>query len=138
MLNPINHSRTTVEARRYKVEPYVVAADVYSVAPHVGRGGWTWYTGSAAWMYRAGMESVLGINRRGDHLVVDPCMPPAWSGFDAVVTVASTTCTVQVRAVGDDGAIRPHAMLDGVHIAGPQQPARVPLDGHDHLVQVFV
>ena len=61
LLNPINHTRTRAGVLRYKVEPYVVAADVYSVAPHVGRGGWTWYTGSAGWMYRAGIEVILGF-----------------------------------------------------------------------------
>ena len=61
MLNPINHSRTRADAYRYKVEPYVVCADIYSTAPHVGRGGWTWYTGSAGWLQRAGVESLLGL-----------------------------------------------------------------------------
>ena len=68
LLNPINHARTPEEVDRYKVEPYVVAADVYSVAPHVGRGGWTWYTGAAGWMYRAGIEGILGIRREGEDL----------------------------------------------------------------------
>ena len=81
LLNPVNHARTPMEVDRYKVEPYVVAADVYSVAPHVGRGGWTWYTGSAGWMYRAGVEGILGIRREGDFLVIDPCIPDAWPGF---------------------------------------------------------
>ena len=67
MLNPINHARTRADVHRYKVEPYVVAADVYAKAPHVGRGGWTWYTGSAGWMQRAGIESILGIRLEGDH-----------------------------------------------------------------------
>ena len=85
LLNPINHARTPAEVERYKVEPYVVAADVYSVAPHAGRGGWTWYTGSAGWMYRAGVEGILGIRREGAVLVVDPCIPAAWPGFEATV-----------------------------------------------------
>jgi cyclic beta-1,2-glucan synthetase len=63
------------------VEPYVVAADIYSRPPHVGRGGWTWYTGSAAWLYRAGLENLLGFQRRGDRLRIDPCIPAAWKGF---------------------------------------------------------
>lgn len=82
MLNPINHARSRADAHRYKVEPYVVAADVYAVAPHVGRGGWTWYTGSAAWMQRAGVEEILGIRKEGDRLHVDPCIPKGWTGFD--------------------------------------------------------
>ena len=82
MLNPINHARTEVAVHRYKVEPYVVAADVYAEPPHVGRGGWTWYTGSAGWMYRAGLEWMLGFRLRGTRLVVDPCIPRAWPGFE--------------------------------------------------------
>jgi cyclic beta-1,2-glucan synthetase len=84
MLNPINHARTEAGVQRYKVEPYVVAADVYAEPPHVGRGGWTWYTGSAGWMYRAGLESMLGFRLRGPRLVVDPCIPRAWRGFEMV------------------------------------------------------
>jgi cyclic beta-1,2-glucan synthetase len=82
MLNPINRASTDAGVRRYKVEPYVVAADVYAEPPHVGRGGWTWYTGSAGWMYRAGLESILGFRVRGGRLVVDPCIPRAWPGFE--------------------------------------------------------
>ncbi|GGY30668.1 hypothetical protein GCM10008098_25240 [Rhodanobacter panaciterrae] len=81
MLNPINHSDSADAVARYKVEPYVVSADVYSVAPHVGRGGWTWYTGSAAWLYRAGLEAVLGFQLQGDKLRIDPCIPKDWPGF---------------------------------------------------------
>ena len=81
MLNPINHTRTPADVERYKVEPYVVAADVYTHPPHIGRGGWTWYTGSAAWMYRLGLESILGLRRRGEHLAVAPCVPATWDGF---------------------------------------------------------
>ena len=78
ILNPINHASTRAGVHRYKVEPYVMAADVYAEPPHVGRGGWTWYTGSAGWMYQAGVESILGFRLRGATLVVDPCIPRAW------------------------------------------------------------
>ena len=84
LLNPINHARTWATAQRYKVEPYVVCADVYSVPPHVGRGGWTWYTGSAGWMYRAGLESILGFTVDGATLRLDPCVPRAWRDFEIV------------------------------------------------------
>ncbi len=70
-LNPISHTSTRADVQRYKVEPYVVAADVYSVTPHVGRGGWTWYTGSASWMYRAGLEWILGLRVRAGQTVID-------------------------------------------------------------------
>ena len=78
ILNPINHASTRAGLYRYKVEPYVMAGDVYSEPPHAGRGGWTWYTGSAGWMYRAGVEWILGFRLRGAVLHVDPCIPRAW------------------------------------------------------------
>lgn len=81
MLNPINHSNTRAGVHRYKVEPYVIAADVYSEPPHVGRGGWTWYTGSAGWMYRAGIESTLGLQVEGNILHINPCIPNYWGNF---------------------------------------------------------
>ncbi len=82
LLNPIHHSDNAEAVARYKVEPYVACADVYSVAPHIGRGGWTWYTGSAAWLYRAGLEAVLGFQLRGERLRIDPHIPKSWSGFE--------------------------------------------------------
>src|SRR5206468_12731817 len=96
LLNPVNHARTPTEVDRYKVEPYVVAADVYSVPPHAGRGGWTWYTGSAGWMYRAGVEGILGFRRRGAHLLLDPCIPKAWPGFEVVFKFQSATYHITV------------------------------------------
>ena len=81
LLNPIHHSDSNEAVARYKVEPYVVSADVYSVAPHVGRGGWTWYTGSAAWLYRAGIEALLGFQLQGQQLRIEPCIPRDWAGF---------------------------------------------------------
>jgi cyclic beta-1,2-glucan synthetase len=82
ILNPINHASTRAGVQRYKVEPYVMAADVYAEPPHVGRGGWTWYTASAGWMYQAGMEWILGFRLRGTTLMIDPCIPRAWPGFE--------------------------------------------------------
>lgn len=81
LLNPINHGSTPAQVAIYKVEPYVVAADVYGVAPHVGRGGWSWYTGSSGWMYRLLVETLLGIHRKGDHLAIMPRMPAAWTTY---------------------------------------------------------
>jgi cyclic beta-1,2-glucan synthetase len=81
LLNPITHASNPVETKRYCVEPYVVAADVYASPQHMGRGGWTWYTGAAAWMYRIGVEGLLGLTRRGEMLDVAPCVPPSWREF---------------------------------------------------------
>ena len=78
MINPINHGSTPEEMETYKVEPYVVAADVYAVSQHAGRGGWTWYTGSAGWLYQLIVDSVIGLKRRGDKLHFDPCLPEEW------------------------------------------------------------
>ena len=72
LINPVNHAVTPLQAERYRVEPYVVAADIYSVEPYVGRGGWTWYTGSSGWMFRAGLEAVLGVHLTGDHVRLTP------------------------------------------------------------------
>jgi cellobiose phosphorylase len=81
MINPVNHARTMIECATYKVEPYVAAADVYAVAPHSGRGGWTWYTGAAGWLYRVGLEYMLGFMKEGDRLVINPCIPREWSEY---------------------------------------------------------
>jgi cellobiose phosphorylase len=81
MINPVNHTKTAAAIDTYKVEPYVMAADVYALAPHTGRGGWTWYTGSAGWMYRLAVESLLGLRREGDKLRLAPCLPANWPGF---------------------------------------------------------
>lgn len=121
LVNPINHARDAGQVERYKVEPYVVAADVYSVAPHVGRGGWTWYTGAAGWMYRAGLEGILGIRREGAELVIEPRIPHAWSGFDAVVHVGETRYAIRVIA----------------NAAGVQK-VRLPIDGMPHEVELQV
>ncbi|MEQ1833836.1 MAG: glycosyl transferase, partial [Candidatus Eisenbacteria bacterium] len=82
MLSPVHHTHDTAATRRYKVEPYVIAADVYGVEPHIGRGGWTWYTGSSGWMYRVAIESVLGLRlENGTKLTVKPCIPDDWPGY---------------------------------------------------------
>ena len=118
LLNPINHASTEAGVQRYKVEPYVVAADVYAVPPHVGRGGWTWYTGSAAWMYRAGLESILGFRLRGARLVVDPCIPCAWPGFELVFRYRSARYDVTVENPRGVSRGVSSIELDGVLLAG--------------------
>ncbi len=97
LINPINHASSRAGVRRYKVEPYVVAADIYSEPPHAGRGGWTWYTGSAGWMYRAGIEFILGLQRRGATLVMDPCIPKDWPRFEIAYRFGTTLYRITVE-----------------------------------------
>lgn len=97
MLNPINHTNTPMEVARYKVEPYVMAADVYAVHPHIGRGGWTWYTGAAGWMYRVGLQYILGLNIKGSKLLIDPCIPRAWQNYNMEYTYKSTKYKITVN-----------------------------------------
>jgi len=138
LVNPINHARTPQEAARYKVEPYVVAADVYAVAPHAGRGGWTWYTGSAGWMYRAGIEGILGLRREGNCLRIDPCIPAAWPGFEMDLAVESTRCAVRVRRLSSRCRGLSEVLLDDEAVALEDGGARVPLDGGTHRLTLGI
>ncbi len=138
LLNPINHALTLQDAERYKVEPYVVAADVYSVAPHAGRGGWTWYTGSAGWMYRAGIEGILGLRREGGFLVIDPCIPAAWPGFEATVTIGSTRYDIRVETTVARGGGVAYAVLDGAEPTQSAEAVRVAIDGERHKLILVV
>jgi cyclic beta-1,2-glucan synthetase len=116
MLNPVNHTRTRADVERYKAEPFVAAADVYTHPAHIGRGGWTWYTGSAAWMYRLGLESILGLRRRGDHLVVAPCVPASWSGFVVRWRNGESRYEVTVENPGHRNRGVAEAWLDGARV----------------------
>ncbi len=102
-LNPVNHSLDAEKAESYRVEPYVVAADVYSVDPMRGRGGWTWYTGSAGWLYRVATEGILGISRQNDRLFVDPALPSDWDGFSFVLRNGDARYTVEVKPAAKGG-----------------------------------
>ncbi|MBI4786241.1 MAG: cellobiose phosphorylase [Chloroflexi bacterium] len=97
MLNPIHHGDTPEKVARYRVEPYVVAADVYSAPPHTGRGGWTWYTGSNGWMYRVGLEAILGIRRIGKTLQINPCIPKSWASYAVAYRVGATVFQIRVE-----------------------------------------
>jgi cyclic beta-1,2-glucan synthetase len=109
---------------------------VYSVAPHAGRGGWTWYTGAAGWMYRAGVEGLLGIRREGAFLSIDPRIPPAWPGFEATVNVDDTRYAIKVvsRSGRCGGVVE--ARLDGHWLRVSDGSVRVPLDGGQHQLQL--
>ena len=135
MLNPIHHARTPEQVARYKVEPYVMAADIYSVAPHAGRGGWTWYTGSSAWMYRAGIEGLLGLHRQGRVLRVRPCIPLDWPGFEATVTVDGVCHTVRVdQQLQGDATGSCRAWLDGQPADWDEAGVQMPLDATPHVL----
>ncbi|MDI6619574.1 MAG: glucoamylase family protein [Clostridiales bacterium] len=97
MINPINHALTPMECFRYKVEPYVMAADVYAVEPHTGRGGWTWYTGAAGWMYRVCIEHMLGLKIRGGELIIDPCIPSFWNEFSIKYMYMDTLFNINIK-----------------------------------------
>jgi cyclic beta-1,2-glucan glucanotransferase len=136
MINPVNHTRSAPEVDRYKVEPYVMAADVYAHPAHAGRGGWTWYTGSAAWMYRAGMESILGLRRRGAAFAIDPCIPSSWSEYTITWRFGRTRYHISVS--NPEGRCRGVARTD---VDGrPVDPAAIPFldDGGTHEVRVLL
>jgi cyclic beta-1,2-glucan synthetase len=103
MLNPVNHSKDREGADHYRVEPYVVAADIYGDGALTGRGGWTWYTGSAAWLYRAAVEGILGIRRQGGTLTVRPVLPDAWDGFSATLTIDGKAQVISVTKDAQSG-----------------------------------
>jgi cyclic beta-1,2-glucan synthetase len=116
MLNPIHHGKTRAGIQRYKVEPYVMAGDVYAEPTHYGRGGWTWYTGSAGWMYRAGMESILGFRLRGAVLTIDPAIPRAWPAYE--ITFRYHAAEYAITVENPRGATRgvTTAELDGAPV----------------------
>jgi cellobiose phosphorylase len=135
MINPVNHARSTEETAVYKVEPYVVAADVYAVPPHTGRGGWTWYTGSAAWMYRLMMESLLGLRLEVDKLRFTPCIPSEWKGFKIHYRYRETIYHIAV--------LQTHEAIDEMHVSVDgiaQRDQTIPLvdDHKEHWAEVRV
>jgi cellobiose phosphorylase len=127
MINPVNHGSTPAQIEIYKAEPYVVAADVYSVDQHKGRAGWTWYTGSAGWIYRLMVESVLGFKREGDTLQLDPCIPDEWPGFTIHYRYQETNYHIQVTNSDISDPI-PRLKLDGV-----EQSSNVIILINDHI-----
>ncbi len=136
LLSPIKHTLTPEQAERYKVEPYVVVADIYGHPPHEGRGGWTWYTGSASWLYRVMLESILGFHLRGDRLRMEPCIPKAWPSFTLVYRHRSTTYHIRIE--------NPHGSGRGVsevHVDGQRQDCQDVIlkdDEQTHQVQIVL
>ena len=135
MINPVNHGRTAEEVAIYKVEPYVVAADVYAATPHTGRGGWTWYTGSAGWMYRLIVESLLGLRLEGSQLRFTPCLPADWEGFKMHYRYRETVYHIAVlQTPAGNGEMR--VSVDGIE----QDDKTIPLvdDHKEHWGEVRV
>ncbi|HOR85879.1 MAG TPA: glucoamylase family protein [Bacillota bacterium] len=135
MLNPVNHANTLLEASRYKVEPYVMAADVYAVPPHTGRGGWTWYTGASGWMYNVGIQQILGFKKKRDRIVFEPCIPKDWSEYNIKYnhnkgTVYNIIVKNPNRASTGEVAI----ILDGMKIEGNEIPLIE--DGLEHIAEI--
>ena len=138
LLNPINHSSTRAAIHRYKVEPYVVSADIYSNAQHVGRGGWTWYTGSAGWMYRAGLEWILGFRLHGTSLLIDPCIPKAWRGFEIVFQFKTARYEIAVHNPSGVSRGVSSLTLDGEVLADGQPIVPLVDDGKTHHVSLIL
>jgi len=144
MINPIQHSLNAADAAIYRVEPYVLAADVYAVAPHTGRGGWTWYTGSASWMYRLLTESLLGLSREGNHLLLRPCIPPDWDEYRIDYRFGASVYRIHLRQLDAEAFKARRALPASTH--GPAVEAlaeggyRLPLldDGAEHAVELLL
>src|SRR5204862_6984614 len=137
LLSPIYHARSAEDVARYKVEPYVVAADVYAQPQHLGRGGWTWYTGSASWMYRLGVEAILGLQRAGEALHLKPCIPRAWTGFKVNYRFGQARYEITIEnPPGAEGRGVAQVEVDDV----PQPTKVIPLsdDGATHKVRVML
>ncbi|NTU82069.1 MAG: hypothetical protein HGA45_22270, partial [Chloroflexales bacterium] len=136
LLNPIAHSDTPEKARHYRVEPYVVAADIAGEPPHTGRGGWTWYTGSAGWMYRLGLEAILGLRRAGSTLAMTPCIHRSWPGYEMTYRDDDTVYTIRVE--NPDGVNRGvrQTTLDGVDVPAGVIPLQ--RDGRAHEIVVVM
>jgi cyclic beta-1,2-glucan synthetase len=134
MVNPINHTRTPEGLEQYRAEPYAVAADVYAHPMHLGRGGWTWYTGSAGWMYQAAVEGLLGLRRAGETFSIAPCVPAMWPAFSIRWKIGSVVYHISI--------VNPDHRVSGVRSAAldgePVDPAAIPVldDGQPHEVVV--
>jgi cellobiose phosphorylase len=136
MLNPVNHGSTPESIERYKVEPYVMCADIYGVSPHTGRGGWTWYTGAAGWMYRLTVETLLGLKLEVDHLRIAPCVPADWDSYKIHYRYRETVYHIAIMRVSEASAQGTQVTMDGI-----ERPDNlIPLldDRQDHMVEVRI
>jgi cellobiose phosphorylase len=135
LINPVNHSLSPQAMNLYKVEPYVVTADVYAVEPHIGRGGWSWYTGSAGWLYRLVTESILGLRLEGDRLRIAPCVPKSWGAFTITYRYRETTYEIDVEhATSTTTSLR--MTVDGAEQSAPT--IALTNDGATHAVKLIL
>ena len=138
MLNPVHHGSEPEQIERYKVEPYVMCADIYGAAPHTGRGGWTWYTGAAGWMYRLTVETLLGLQLEVDHLRIAPCIPDHWDSYKIHYRFRETVYHITIRRAAGKSNRVSCVTVDGVVINGKDGVGRIPLvdDRQEHNVEV--
>jgi cyclic beta-1,2-glucan synthetase len=136
MLNPIHHGSSAEKAARYRVEPYVMAGDIYGDGVHAGRGGWTWYTGSAGWLYRIAIGDILGFKRRGDKLIIEPCIPDSWPGFEITYRHGSATYQIVVENPNGAGHGVRRIVIDGQLLKSPE--IGLSDDGKNHLIQIVM
>jgi cellobiose phosphorylase len=136
MLNPVHHGSTPEAIERYRVEPYVMCADIYGTSPHTGRGGWTWYTGAAGWMYRLTVETLLGLHLEVDHLRIAPRVPADWDSYSIHYRYRETVYHIAVRRVGEPSGQATRMTVDGVE----RPDARIPLvdDHREHQVELHL
>src|SRR5690349_6119778 len=135
MINPLTHAVTPEDVSRYKVEPYVVAADVYTAEGHLGRGGWTWYTGSASWLYRVGLETILGFTKHGDSLTLEPCIPSAWQEFSIEYRFGGALYAISVVRRGRSGEVN-RVLVDGTDRSDQAIPLVDDGKRHDVIVEL--
>jgi cyclic beta-1,2-glucan synthetase len=138
LLNPINHASTRAGIHRYKVEPYVACADVYTAASHVGRGGWTWYTGSAGWMYRTGIEGILGLQVGGAILKIDPCIPRTWPRAQISLRHGNSLYVISIENPRGVNRGVQRVLLDGDEPADVAHEIALVDDGRTHTVRVIL
>jgi cyclic beta-1,2-glucan synthetase len=136
LLNPVTHALDREDTSTYRVEPYVVAADIYGAPPYLGRGGWSWYTGSASWMYRLGTEAILGLKRAGATLRVDPCIPPEWDRYQILYRYGRTRYTITVENPVHVSRGIHKTILDGRVLQSNAIPLQDDGEPHEAVVQL--
>jgi cyclic beta-1,2-glucan synthetase len=136
LMNPIHQADSPERLARYRVEPYVLAADIASVAPHCGRGGWTWYSGSAAWTWRLAIESILGLRLREGRLAIAPCLPPGWRSFNAQIQGAQGALNIIVEKITATETVWPRTTVNGQPLL--EESVAFPRDGSTAEVRVWL